>query len=163
MANIIPISTVTVGSGGLATIQFIGIPQTYTDLEIKLSGRASNPYIDITFNGNTSNRSSRYLYSTGSSVGSGTQAGFLGIESSTSNTSNTFGSMSIYIPNYGSTNNKSFSADSVQETNSTSAEMHLVSGLWSNTSPISSIEIYPEGSGTFSQYTTATLYGIRKY
>jgi hypothetical protein len=163
MANMIPISTVTVGSGGVATIEFTGIPQIYTDLEIKLSGRASNPYIDIKFNNNTSNRSSRYLYGNGSSVGSGTQAGFLGIESSTSNTSNTFGSMSIYIPNYGSSNNKSFSADSVQETNATSAEMHLVAGLWSDASPISSIQIYPEGSGTFSQYSTATLYGIRKY
>ena len=164
MANMIPISTVTVGSGGASAIEFTNIPQNYTDLEIKLSGRAGNPYIDIKLNNSTSNRSSRYLYGNGSSAGSGSQAGFLGIQSSTSNTANTFGSMSIYIPNYSGTNNKSFSADSVQETNATSAEMHLVAGLWSDTSPVTSIQIYPEGSGTtFSQYSSATLYGIRKY
>lgn len=163
MANMIPISTITVGSGGISTIDFSNIPQSYTDLEIRLSGRATSPYIDITFNNNTGSHSSRYFYGNGSSTGGGSQARFLGIESSTSNTASTFGSMSIYIPNYTSSNYKSFSAESVQETNATAAEMHYVAGTWSNTSNITSIQIYPESSGTFSQYSSATLYGIRKY
>ena len=34
------ISTITVGSGGAASIDFTSIPQTYTDLLVKISLRA---------------------------------------------------------------------------------------------------------------------------
>lgn len=143
-----------------SSIDFQNIPTGYTDLKLVWSGRSTNPYIDIKLNDSTSNRSSRYLYGNGSSAGSGTQAGFLGINSSTSNTSDTFGSGELYIPNYLSSNYKSFSGDSVQETNATSAEMHLTAGLWSDTSVINRVTIYPEGSGTFAANSTATLYGV---
>ena len=36
-----PIQTVTVGSGGAANITFSNIPQTYTDLVIKISARSN--------------------------------------------------------------------------------------------------------------------------
>lgn len=156
------LETVTVGAGGVSSISFTSIPQTYTDLVIKLSSRSSNPYIDINFNGLATNFSSLYGYGNGSSVGGGTQAKFLGVGSSTSNTANTFGNLEVIIANYVSSQYKSYSAYSAQETNAASAEMHTVAGLWSNTAAITSIQIYPEGSGTFSQYTTATLYGIFK-
>ena len=35
------ISSVTVGSGGAASIEFTSIPSTYTDLVLKLSARSS--------------------------------------------------------------------------------------------------------------------------
>jgi hypothetical protein len=157
------ISSVTVGSGGSASISFTGIPQTYTDLVVKVSGRASNPYMDINFNSNGTGFTAKYLYGSGVSYGSGSQAKFLGVVSSTSNTANTFGNMEFYIPNYTSANYKTYSADSVQETNASAAEMHMVAGLWSNTAAITSIQITLASSGTFSQFTTATLYGVTKY
>jgi len=157
------LETVTVGAaGGVSSISFTSIPQTYTDLVIKLSSRSSNPYIDINFNGLATNFSSLYGYGNGSSVGGGTQAKFLGVGSSTSNTANTFGNLEVIIANYASSHYKSYSAYSAQETNAASAEMHTVAGLWSNTAAITSVQIYPEGSGTFAQYTTATLYGVFK-
>jgi len=51
------IATYTVGSGGVATVSFLNIPQNYTDLILKASIRSSisqtNDYGIIQFNGDT--------------------------------------------------------------------------------------------------------------
>ena len=75
-------------------------------------------------------------------------------------TASVFASSEIYIPNYTSANNKSFSANSVNENNGTTTNMALNSNLWSNTSAITRITLDPFG-GDFAQYSTATLYGIK--
>jgi hypothetical protein len=77
-------------------------------------------------------------------------------------TSSTFGNGELYIPNYAGSTNKSYSADSVAETNATATFMYLTAGLWSNTAAINSITMTPQGGSNFVQYTTATLYGISK-
>jgi hypothetical protein len=155
------IASSTVGSGGASTIDFSSIPSTYTDLMLLVSTRTTIAFLDIQLNASTSNRSSLYLYGTGSATGSGSQAGYLGVTSYSSDTANTFGSMSIYIPNYASTTTyKSFSTDTVRENNATSGEQDLVASLWSSNSAVNQITIYPESSGTFVQYSTAYLYGI---
>lgn len=165
MANMIPISTVTVGSGGAATIAFNNIPQTYTDLLIKISGRTDRTVdvdsINITFNGSSSSMTWRTLMGDGSSATSGTAQRVW--VNSTTYTSNTFGNAEIYIPNYTSANNKSTSIDVVTENNATGAYVELLTQLWSNTSPISSIGLSPQFGTNWLQYSSATLYGIRKY
>jgi hypothetical protein len=173
MANMIPISTVTVGSGGASAIQFNGIPQIYTDLCLFISARSSRAQssdnIDIFFNGSTSNRSDRAVRGSSTVLVSYTTSnGHIGYIPAASDTANTFGSTYIYIPNYTLSNNKSFSADVVMENNSAvngGAFMVLDSGLWSQTAPINSITINTSsGAGSnFAQHSTATLYGILKY
>jgi hypothetical protein len=169
MPNMIPISTVTVGSGGATTIGFTNIPQTYTDLVVLCSLRTTRntgdaASVSITFNGSTSSRSSRILYGSGSSASSYTdtiiEGGFTG--QNYANTSNTFGSHQYYITNYSGSNNKSISIDSVHENNATNAYALMNAGLWSNTAPINSITLENVGF-SFVQYSSATLYGIRKY
>lgn len=169
MANMIPISTVTVGSGGATLIQFTGIPQNYTDLVLMCSLRTTRNIgdaasVSITFNGSTSSRTSRVLYGNGSTAYSYTdtiiEGGFTG--QTTGTTVNTFGSHQYYIPNYSGSNNKSISIDSVHENNATNAYALMNAGLWSNTSPITSITLENVGFN-FVQYSSATLYGIRKY
>jgi len=168
MANMIPISTVTVGSGGVSSISFTGIPQTYTDLMIYVSTRASaaSDSVGLRFNGDsTSNYLYRYLLSNGttSSVSNGTTTNTLGGRQPESTfTANTFGNGYFYIPNYTSSSYKPVSIDGVSENNATTSMIMLTASLWINASPISSIIIVP-GSGNFVQYSTATLYGIRKY
>jgi hypothetical protein len=167
------IATVEVGSGGAATIDFTSIPQTYTDLVLKISKRDTrntgdaNP-IKITFNGNTSSYTYKMLYGDGSSVSSYsessffTDAGWGGYgNQNTGNTANTFSNHEIYIPNYAGSNNKSFSVDSVHENNATNAYAQLVANLWSNTAAITSITLTPNNGFNFVQYSTATLYGIK--
>ena len=163
MATYTLISSVTVGSGGAATIEFTSIPQTYTDLCVMASMRSlgSQAGIYIRPNGSTSNLSARKLYGDGVSAASNTTGSSIfsfGINY-TGNTANTFSNMSIYIPNYTGSNYKSLSVDAVNETNATEAFSNFVAGLWSDTTAISSMTLLPE-SNSFAQYSTAYLYGI---
>jgi hypothetical protein len=168
MANYIPITTVTVGSGGAASVGFTSIPQTYTDLLIKLSVRSSQSgayadYGTINFNSSTANFSYRDVYGNGSAVSSTSgSTSLIMVYQGNAGTASTFGNIDFYIPNYISSNYKSFNIDSVVENNATLGYDILTAGLWSNTAPITSITLSP-ASGTWQQYSTATLYGIRKY
>jgi hypothetical protein len=162
------ISSVTVGAGGAASIDFTSIPATYTDLVLKVSSRSSGTSVGnlyATFNGSSSSYSSKYLQGSGTGTASGngpsTFLGF-GIVNTSSQTSNTFASTDIYVPNYAGSTNKSLSVDGVSENNASDAYARLVADLWSNTSAITSISITPEsGYGNFVQYSTAYLYGIK--
>lgn len=166
------IASSTVGSGGAANITFSSIAGTYTDLCVKISGRGdasgtSDAGIKLTFNGNTSSYSHRYLIGTGSAASSGTNAYSVGTASiyagtmdATTATSNTFSNTEIYIPNYTSSNYKSVSIDSVDEDNTTLAYAVLIAGLWSNTAAITSVALTPT-TGNFVQYSTAYLYGVK--
>ena len=164
------IATVTVTGSTQASLDFNSIPATYTDLLLLLSlrddksGAGTWTGVKIQFNGNSSNYSTRYLYGDGSSTGSGSDStsNYIGgWQNSLANTASTFGSGSVYIPNYAGSNNKSISTDSVSETNATGALANLVAGLWSNTSAITSIAITCASGGNWVQYSTATLYGIK--
>jgi hypothetical protein len=176
MANMIPISTITVGSGGSAAIEFTGIPQTYTDLKILGSARtvrsgASSDYLEIRFNGSSA---SGYEYITvqgngsaasssgGGSPLAGTAIGFDRFPSSTA-TANTFGNFEIYIPNYTASRYKFMSSDQVAENNSSETTLLLQASVWANTAPINSIRFSIGGGTLIDVYSTFTLYGIRKY
>jgi len=170
MANptLFQLATTTVGSGGVSSVTFSAIPQTYTDLLIKGSARATTSVsnwvdIDVTINGSTSNFSFKELYGTGSSAAaSNGTTGIFGYSNGSVATANTFSNFECYIPNYTSSNYKSFSADSVTENNATAALAIFDAGLWSNTAAITSISLAPNGTN-FLQYSTFTLYGIRNY
>ena len=162
------ISSVTVGSGGAANIEFTSIPATYTDLNVVFSIRCARSAVSeplmMRFNSNTSNYSLRRLNADGSSVSSDSVSGETGmivgdINGDTS-TSNTFGNGSIYIPNYAGSNNKSVSTDVVVENNATLSSQYLLAGLWSDSSVITTIRLYSRNSHNFLQYSSAYLYGI---
>jgi len=165
------ISSVTVGAGGAANIEFTSIPATYTDLLLKVSPRQSgnvNSYqFSIRFNSNSSNIYSRKnLFGYGIGVDSQTQSNtnsiYIGFDQSNSTGANTFGNYEVYIPNYASSNQKSLSVDSVTEDNI--GELYgisLVAGLWASTDAITSILLQDLHGGTnLVQHSTAYLYGI---
>jgi hypothetical protein len=154
-----------VGAGGASTIQFTSIPQTYTDLKVSLSSRASGTTGNIQFapNGSTANRSALVLLNSGSSVisaASSSQPFIFSYAALSSDTSSTFGNISYYIPNYTSSNEKAVSVDGVTENNATTAFAFLSTSLL-GTSAITSISLTLYFGGTFVQYSTATLYGIK--
>lgn len=166
------IATVTVGSGGAAYIEFTPIAADWTDLCVKFSIRTNRTGADIdeallTFNGSTSGYSFKYIWGFGS--GSGTSDGYSSqpaiygaSTSDNANTSNTFGNGEFYIPNYASSNYKSLSFDAVSENNATTAVAALGAGLWSNTAAITSLKLAPRVGTLFVEYSSATLYGIKK-
>ena len=163
MANTyVLISSSTVGSGGASSIIFSSIPQTYTDLMIMHSARATTGTVagnvTFSFNGSSANFTDKYMYGDGASATSGSTGGFnAGSTVGSTATANTFGNTSIYIPNYTSSNYKSFSVDSVDETNATTTYAVFIAGLWSQTAAITSITL----TCAFAQYSTAYLYGIK--
>jgi hypothetical protein len=167
----VKIASTTVGSGGAATIDFTSIPQTFTDLCVKLSARSSyssGEGVLMRFNGSSgANYSYRQLYGAGSSAGSygppsSETYGFVGSMGGTNYTASTFDSIDLYIPNYTSSNNKSFSVDSVAENNSATVnQLDLIAGLWSQTAAITSISLTSYNAANFVQHSTATLYGIK--
>lgn len=164
MANtFVKIQTVTVGASGAATIDFTSIPQTFTDLKIVVSGKTTNASdFDlgyIYFNGNSTGYTGRRLQGTGSAASSATQTQ-IQFRTTAANVTSVFGNAEIYIPNYTSSNNKSVSVDGVSEGNVTSTIQELQAALWSNTAAITQVTLYPN-NGTWAQYTTATLYGIK--
>lgn len=159
------IASQIVGAGGASSITFSSIPQTYTDLKLIASARETASSIDptgyITFNGSSSTFSYEWLYGTGS--GTGTTSGSnnqLWDDNGSTATANTFGNAEFYITNYTSSNNKSFSFETIQENNATYGSQIIGAGLWSTTSAITSIGLAPS-SGTFVQYSSFYLYGIK--
>lgn len=165
------LSTITVGSGGSANIEFTSIPNTYTDLCILTSTRCNiadiGENIAMQFNNDTgSNYNWIRMYADGTQTYSDKDNPVTRILSGFSNgatsTANTFSSQRIYISNYASSNYKAVSMESVGEANTTGTLMMMMAGLWNSSSAISSIKLYFPGSTQFSQYSTATLYGILK-
>jgi hypothetical protein len=163
-ANYVLLNKITVGSGGAASVTFSSIPQTgYTDLVVKLTGRntSSGDWFNISFNGSTANFNTRNIFGTGGAAVSNSRAD--GVEAfvnnNSSTTANTFSSSEIYIPNYTSSSNKSFSIDSVTENNGTTAYSILSAGLWSNSAAITSITLTPVANN-LAQNSTFYLYGV---
>lgn len=159
------VSTVTVGAGGAASIDFTSIPQTGTDLLVVYSIRTDRASLvqdntTLKFNGSSANFTDRSLYGTGSSALSASSTGGLTYAVGAGATASTFGNTAIYIPNYTGSTNKSYSGDSVTETNATGAFMSIVAGVWSQTAAIISLSITQVG--TIQQYSTASLYTITK-
>ena len=160
------IASNTVGSGGVASITFSSIPSTYTDLVVLVSCRSSQvgafaDYGKVTFNGSSSTFSYRDVYGNGASASSTNGAVNTSfVYQGNAATASTFGNAEIYIPNYTGSNNKSFSIDTVVENNGTTGYDTLTAGLWSTTSAITSVGLAP-ASGTWLEYSTFTLYGIK--
>lgn len=160
------ISTVTVGAGGAANIDFTSIPQTYTDLQLLLSTRSSGAgtygIVRIALNGTSTGFAHRELYGTGSATGTfAASDDQIGNDNAGSTTANTFNNMSIYIPNYISSTSKSFSIDFVIENNAVAGRQQIQANSWTGTAAISSIRINADGNN-FVQNSTASLYGILK-
>ena len=166
------IQTVTVGAGGAASIDFTSIPQTYTDLKLVMSTRtnltATRDDFQLTFNGVTSGYSRKRILAYDANLVASDQASsqtsFTPNTSDNGATASVFGSLEIYIPNYTSANNKSFSTDNTSETNLSAGTrnfMSLSAGLWSNSAAITSIKFVTDNGSNLAQYSTATLYGIK--
>ena len=167
------IASSTVGSSGAASIDFTSIPSTYTDLVVKLSARTADTGLVfdgvlLAFNGSTSSYSYKSIYggypsSSSTASGGGSSISNIPGQYGSTNlaTSNTFGSVDIYIPNYAGSNYKSTSGDSVAENNGSANIIAMNAGLWSNTAAITSIKLTTNSTYNFAQHSSAYLYGVK--
>jgi hypothetical protein len=163
MANYILLESLELESSA-ASVTFANIPQTgYTDLKIVMSARTTETYnyasYTIAFNGSSTGFTGKDLYGTNSLAGSANRTTTYYNFDGASATANTFSNIEWSIPNYTSSNNKSFSMDAVSEDNTAFANASLIAGLWSNTAAITSITI-AGNSSSLVQYSTFSLYGL---
>ena len=156
------IATVTVGSGGSASIDFSNIPQNFTDLVIVASLRTAYASTfdncDLRFN-NTASSGGKRLYGSGTAVASDPY-GYLFVTNGATSTASTFSNSVAYIPSYTSSNYKSSGIDSVVETNAATSYSYLEAGLFSSTSAVNRLTLLSTTSSTISEFSSATLYGI---
>lgn len=171
MANTMTLISSQNFSSAASSIIFSSIPNTYTDLCVKLSLRSSNAStlenFTLRFNGTSGGTAygTQLLYGTGSSVVAANNLNAAqidyGFQDGSSTTANTFANVEFYMPNYSNTSyNKSLSLDQVQENNATAAYMGFIAGIYASTSAINQIGIYST-TGNFVQYSSAYLYGIK--
>lgn len=164
------IATVTVGSGGSATVEFTSIPNTYQHLQVRAIARTNgnDDAYKVRFNGDTGSnyRYNHYLGGDGGTAfvgsdGSGT-FNILYYAGSANHAANIFGTIVFDILDYTSTNkNKTIRYFGAVERNG-SGSLNFGSALWYATpAAITSITIFPAVGTQFNQYTQFALYGIK--
>jgi hypothetical protein len=169
------IATATAASGGSATLGFSAIPQTYRDLKIILSTRCSQAatLVDNRMRMGNGSANSSAIYNYIEVIGTGTGSPFWGsgtlanqhntIGSASTATANAFSNVEIRIFNYASaTLLKHSLVDAVVDQNSASTGVQIRMQSWyqNSAAAIDTIE-FSLSSGTYLQYSTATLYGIK--
>ena len=163
------ISTAIVDSSGVANFEFTSIPATYTHLQLRgifRSNQAGSGITQTTFRFN-SDTGSNYAYH--NLIGNGTATSAGAVSSTTSivltnapqlsATASAFGVTIIDILDYANTNKyKTIRAFNGADLNG-SGQIILSSGLWMDTSAITSITVNPAGDAV--EYSQFALYGIR--
>lgn len=159
------IATVTVGSGGAATISFSSIPLTYQHLQIRFSASSNTVSgLRLRFNSDTGNNYAWHqLFGTGSTVVASSGASQGSIALAYDNKAD----ISFPVPGFtdvldysNSNKNKSLRTITGTEQNNNDGIVIFRSGLWVNTSAINSMSIFLD-SGSFNQYSSFALYGIK--
>jgi len=161
-----PISAITL-SATQPSVEFNNIPGTYSHLQIRALTRASSTGANnyVRFNNDTgSNYAFHALYGDGSSaaVSALTSQAFAyaGYTSNSSISANVFSVIVLDILDYANINkNKTLRTLNGFDANG-SGLVHFASGLWQSTSAINSLTFYMN-TGSFVQYSSFTLYGIK--
>lgn len=160
------IATVTVGSGGAASMEFTSISGAYQHLQLRgIVRNASTNGNDLflQFNNNTgASYTFHQLFGNGASAGASGSTGIAGASmAQTANTANTFGAFIIDILDYASTTkNPVFRCFGGYDVNG-SGLISLRSSMHNGTGAITSIKLFQGGSVNQEQYSTAALYGIK--
>jgi len=169
------LSSVTVGSGGSAFVEFTSISQSYEDLLVKASVRTEVGQAVSNFNFQISGITTGYTARNwladfdGNATASGAETsnrsdGARQYANGSTSLSNLFTSLDFYFPNYTSSSHKIVYIDNAQSNNTAigggNALIAQNSVLLQNTSAITSLKFYEVSSANISQHSTFYLYGI---
>lgn len=164
-ATYIPIASTTLSSD-TTTVTFSSIPQTYTDLVLRITSRATlaqnSAGFAVRFNGATTNvnMSGTWLREKDTVVSSFRDDGLLATGGSTI-TADTFGTAEVYFANYAGNTNKVYSSFFVIENNNatTGSQIAVQAGLFRDTAALTEIKVSNFDIVSGSSFH---LYGIKK-
>lgn len=161
------IASVTVGSGGTATVTFSSIPSTYTHLEVRaLYGTSSATSSNLLrLNNDTgSNYARHYIVGSGSAASASaaaTQTAGWFSDWGPGGVTTSPGAAVMQILDYTNTNKyKTVRILNGYDGNG-SGYIGLYSALWQSTTAVNRIDILAPTSGTITQYSSFALYGIK--
>jgi len=168
------LATVTVPSGGVASVTFAGIPNTYKHLQVRalvkstVSG-SGNTYDNMTaqFNGDTAANYARHGL-----VGSGSSASAYGVANITfagagivvrsdAAAANMFSANIIDILDYSSTTKHKTTRSLCGNDLNGSGAVVFLSSLWQNNQAITSITFGNDNSFQYAQHSQFSLYGVK--
>lgn len=161
------------GTGSSNIITFSSIPSTYTSLQIRANMRGSSggtglSDFDIRINGDTAaNYAYHSLDANGSTVlaqgsANGTLMEYYNVFPGSAITANVMGTMILDIHDYASTTKNKTVRAFFGVDNNGSGNVVLGSGLWMQTSAITSISLFAQSATTYlSTSSTFSLYGIK--
>ncbi len=159
-----PLQVITVGAAGASSVTFTNIPSTYAHLQIRyFATKTTNGSLYLTFNNNTTG--GNYTRHSLQGDGSTASADFPGtggnsIDVQCGNTAGNFGAGIIDILDYTSTNKTKVIRTLTGRDNNGSGLLWYTSGLWNQTSAITSIKFTPD-STNLAQYSQFALYGVK--
>jgi hypothetical protein len=153
-----------------ASISFTSIPNTYTHLCLRLSGRTNSTFktdnVNLTVNGSSANIYNAYIYNnqTSTSGAAGSLGTFAAITNGNGGNANAFGTAEFWFTQYATSNvSKCWLGKSATgNTGAASADNYqfIGGGMWKNTSAINQLTLTCVNGTLWKQYTRATLYGI---
>jgi hypothetical protein len=165
-----PIATTLVGSGGVSSVTFSNIPNTYKHLQIRALFQCNTAGEQLMLRFNNDSSSANYTlhqlggdgastyftgYATGSFAGARTAVRTQAASGSS------FGAGFVDILDYTNVSKYKTIRSLGGADNNGSGEVLIRSNLWLNTSSITSIDCVVSNGGTMSQYTQISLYGIK--
>jgi hypothetical protein len=164
------ISTVTVGSGGQATVSFTSIPGTYKHLQLRWiaqdnRGTFNDSNLAMRINSDTGTTYNwHYFRGNGSvteSIAQPNKTSFDGLPVAAAAAGSAFSVSVVDFLDYTDTNKyKTMRFLSGQDFNGSGIIM-LTSGSWRSTSAITSISIFSNLGSSINQYSSFALYGIK--
>ena len=145
------------------------IASSYDHLMLKVSARTNSGhtgYVDVQLSADTTaaNYSYTRLYSyTNTPISDRATANAYVIQTSgSSSTADTFGTATLWIPNYANTANykQMLSATAGENASTTDSQWIVMAGaaMWQSTAAVDQITLVPNAD--FLQYSTFTLYGV---
>ena len=149
-----------------STAGFTAIPQTYNHLKVLASVRTDRAgeftdYIQLKPNNVSTNLTSIFEYFSGTTRGASTAADVYGAVPGATAATATFGFAEFDILDYSASTSKTIMLHAATENTTSSNYAHIVSGLWTNSSPITSLYFASLNGANWVANSNFYLYGIK--